>query len=1045
MKRLNAMRFSQYVNDNWNAKEFCHKLANEARSAWHNIFEMAMATQKIADPKFPILHDADDYKFLSQFPYNVWSQALNWRYNQGLRDMMRKANAEDRTHIPEDHDWTNQITFPVGHGKFYRFGGPNHPATIYTGLTTLAKKLTKPVKGYPEYIEKHPDDPDSPHPHWEPEGPSLREIDPNETNPEHPAHPNKYKHGLYDFDLADMAEVSDEDIDEIPDTDIQAMLGPPLSKQNVKNPEVQAAIQRIRAKMKKVKKHTFSAYNVPQLGTSQDNMSDWLVANALGLYGNHPDEYFDELTGKKHPVRIKTPAEMSSKYKMAFKKKADEEEGFSLKHNIPTIEKHLDFVEVDPKNNKVTPKAGTYTIPYLNPQKGVPQLHKGGPFDITPEQRVKIAQLRAKEESKTKKKPKFAPWASEWYLKPGESWHEALKRFGPEFGEASKIDTFKNFLKFWDIWTDDQKLWLKKNAKSLHDMAKRVHSKDEELGKDQLMKPQNLYAAGPRPNYLSQGQGVLHIPPEQMGAFKAKYLGKLMTDLLGDKTEGAGQGYEGNGLIDKILKRMRRDPKYPPQVIAALESRATDLATFAAYNLLTWLNDPQYGIKDPEFNLLTHENVDEEENAIRRAWKVEWFLKSAAQIGFNDVLSRRRREKAGMGYIGTLDTPVGDTGKTGAGQVTAGQKPKETHDLPAKRRWLNSDPGSIARAGQKSHSLISQSEEFFAQRRRQLLRKLQGMPGIESDLQKAEKAIDNALEMSIELYQKYDKELEASIPDEIQREEEIMKRIHAALSKHESLSHSQIEDVMAKTKTLWTAGKTDADDLKIKEAMDNFMNEFMKVPQGKGIRIPVWNDMTKQAVASAKEIVPSEIPAQPHKVAELIAHIYQNRPKLVLGALKQWGYKVYEKIADMHDDIEKETSQLQEEWQEEMAKWENEFAKEYKFKPEEPIAMPKPQQQQATQPQPVAAKALTQSLPELFALADKVGNVDDMLKLGQALLDKKTELIAQPGSAVQLEKAIEAMRQRRKFFINTPGSPQEYKIMNQLLPHLVAELEAAHG
>ena len=564
----------------------------------------------------------------------------------------------------------------------------------------------------------------------------------------------------------------------------------------------------------------------------------------------------------------------------------------------------------------------------------------------------------------------------------------------------------------------------------------------DSLEKEQLSKPQNLYIAGPRPNYKSQGQGVLNVPKDKMAEFKAKYLPMLENELAGS-----------SGMVETILNRMRLDPKYPPQVIAALESRAEPLTTFAAYNLMTWLNDRRYGFgPDPEFNLLVDkdgqplEKIDPEENKIRRFWKVEWFLKSAAQIGFNDVLSRRRREKGQMGLVGTLDAPVGDTGKTGAGQVTAGQKPKEILELPAKRRWLNSDPGSVARAGQKTNSLLTGfTNEFFAQKRVQLLRKFQGMPEIESDLKKAEKEIDQALQMAIELYNKYDKEYEASIPDELEREAVVMQKVHEALSKHESVSHLGIEDVMNKAKTLIAAGKTTEDDMQLKQEMDNWMNEFIKTPENKPISIPAWNENTKKAVSTATTIVPSELPAHPHAIAQIIAHVYQNRPKLVLDALKQWGARAYEKVVDMHDDVEKESSQIQEEWKEEMAYWEQKLAQEFKLK--EPSQTTQTPQQPAAQPAAAhvpaaAAKAPGHSLPELLNWAGKVASVDDILKVGQALLDKKNELLAQKGSAAQVHQVIKAIRDRRQF-INAGSSPQEYNVMNQLM-HLLSDLEAAH-
>ena len=488
---------------------------------------------------------------------------------------------------------------------------------------------------------------------------------------------------------------------------------------------------------------------------------------------------------------------------------------------------------------------------------------------------------------------------------------------------------------------------------------------------------------------------------------------------------------------------MSKDPKYPPQVILALENRVDPLTTFIAYNLMTWLNDRRFGFgTDPEFNLLVNEagkpiKIDSEENKIRRLWKVEWFLKSASQIGFNDVLSRRHREKSSMGLIGTLDNPIGDTGKTGAGQVTASQKPGEIYDLPAKRRWLHSDPGSVARAGQKTHSFLTGlTNQFFAQRREQILRSFGGLPAVESDLKKAEKQIDQALQMAIELYQKYDKEYEASYPDELEREKVIIKKVQEALSKHESISHVGIEEVISKAKTLIAAGKTTEDDLKIKEAMDKWMAEFLSIPPDKPINITAWNEMTHKAVPTATAITPSELPPHPHGIAQVIAHIYMNRPKLVLDALKQWGGKAYEKILDAHGY---EKNKAQEAWQEELAHWDEKFATEFKYQTPTKI-----QQQSATTPQApaVAAKSVGQTLSDLFSWAGKFESLEDMLRVGNALLAKKDELMAKKGSAEQLNHAINAMLQRRKF-VQGNSTPAEYKMLGDLRS-LVYELQTAH-
>jgi len=1053
------MRFSKYVDKTWDAKNFCHLLAAEARrnfydNLYKNYSEMAMGTQEVDDPKQPILHDADDYKFLSQFPYNVWSDAINWRYNAGLREMMRSKDPTDITHIPDGWNWTDKLVLPGSRKhKFYIFGKQGGPRNIYIGLTDLAKKLTSPPKGQPHSKTYDPRKPgsDELHPHWAGDGPSLSEIDPSHTDPEHPAHPSKYKHGLYNFDLNDMAEVTDEDIDNIPDQDIQAYLGGKLADAPVDSDEVQAAIKRIRGKMKDVKKHTFSSYTVPQTPTSQKNMSDWITANALELFGTHPPTYADPLDidpitkkPRVHVIGSTKPEELNKHpgYGLTVKKDHLEPGTYTLKHSIPTIKRKLSFVELDNKNNTITDKSGEYTIPFLNPQKVLPQLHKGSPVDLTNAQRAALAK---------RTNPAF-DWNPDT-----ETMDEAEARFnkispklGASFVDATRPGELKTFLKNWDLWTQEQKDFIKANARSLHHVARHVFGKSDGTD-DPYADPLRTYAAGPRPNFLTQGQGALNVPEDKMGEFIKEYYPKMMFELIGDRTEGAGEGYESKGKIDRFLDSMQRNGRHPPQVIKALRAKDTELATFAAYNLLTWLNDPRYGIKDDRFNLLKDykpEDIDEEGNAIRRGQKVEWFLLSAAQIGFNDVLSRRHRKNFGVGTTAELSA-ANASGKSSEGEVEEGAQKlqgKVQHiDLPAKRRWLHSDQTSIARRGQKLHKVSAQAPEFFTLRRRQILQRLGKVPQVEADLKSAEKKIQDAIELSIEVYQKYDDELKATIPNEEKREPEVLKHVAEALKKHASFSDMEIEDVVQRTKTLASVNKPSAHDIKLKETMDKWMDDFMHLSSKESMKAVVWNPQMMQAVQTGGEVGPSKLPPTAHAVAQMIAMLFEE-PKLILGALKQWGFQAYQKVVDIHDEIDKTDEELQADWQAEMSKWESKFSQESKMaqqQQQQPTQMPQ-QPQAVAQPQAQAAKALSQPLPELFGMANTINSTEDMLKLGNALLSKKAEMLATPGSAQQLRQVLNTIKQRRPLFAKGLPPKEEYLLFNKQLPEILGELEHAH-
>lgn len=1150
------MNFSKYMKENWDGDKFCHELAESAKIAVYKIFiEMAMGVKAIHDPKYPILHDADDYKFLIQFPPKIWSQALNWRYNEGIRNIMRERDVEKygKTHIPEGWDYTNKFVLPIG-GTKYIFGSDNGEKNIYLGLTQLIKKLTLPSKGIPQDMTYDPEKPGQPHPHWPGEGPSLAEIDPNQTDPNHPQHSSNYKHGLYDFDLDDLAEVSDKHIEDIEDEDIQAWLGSfppenPLDKRNIDDPEVQATIKKIRKQMLDVKKHTMATYDVPQLATTRKDLSDWITANALNLYGEHPKSGYHDphVKDKLHGITYKSPEQLNSeKGGLGFiSRKNKKEGGFSLRHDIPTIKRHLTYQVWDKDSDKPKNVDEDFTMPYLNPQKTIPQLrdtsedltdeelrnhalskmpHKEGVWNWQPGESYANVQERLKDQPDELESLKVATQTNrlsitddqkrqiamirnpdkvknDWNWQPGESYETVFGRLKgqetakgkktTELATAVKVDTLKNFMKFWNIWTPEQQKFIHDNTRSIHGMARHVFGKTPGTN-DILASPNLIYAAGPRVNYKSPASGVLNVPPDKMSEFVKTYIPKLELELetgvpirgpkdtplsqnelddiakkfkgdSSDKSKGTG------GKMGKLLDQMERSgggADYAPQVIDALRTRIDSLTKFAAYILLTFLNDRRYGIKDERFNLLTtplnDENgqpmkehpIDLQANENMRTQKIQLFLRSAAQIGFDDVIeSRKMREKFGIGpTVQSISALQASGHEISQDQLDKMKESGGKISRAAKRRWLKSSQHSVARAGQKLHSATAALPEFLELRRNQILNSLKKSPQAVVDLEAAEKEIANGVEVAIVIFNKYDKELQSQIPDEDERENEVMKRVQGELAKNPNLNVSDVnmEAILNRTRTRAGAGKGPNPE-KIVGPMNAWVEAFLNLDKNKSIKLQTYDENEHKIVPTHEEVTPALMPVQPYKILNLIYELYQY-PKLVLDATHKYGFKMYEKVYNSHDysslTPQKKAmydADMKEEWDEEVAKWEKSLMNYAVPAPTATTATtaPTPMPQQAAQPQQAAAKALG-PLDNLFTMVPKVNNSADLLKIGHDLLAQRAEMMAQPGSGQKLHQAVTTLKNNREFFAKGLPPKEEYTMFKQLA-ELVWELEAKHN
>lgn len=1007
-------RFSEFVNKTWDAKKFCHSLAEKASNKACSLIEMAMGTEEI-ETKMPVMYDKDDWAFLSQFPPDIWKEALNWRHNEGLRDMFRNYKKSEND-IPGGHDWTNEVKFnaPHGHGKKWIFKTPGND--IYIGLTELAHKLTSPPKTHAAETSTHE--------HWKGAGPGLRDIDPNQTDPNHPQHISKYRHGLYNFDLANIAEVTDQDIDEMSDQQVQSLLKWPLDEKDVKDPEVQKAIKKTRNAMKKVKKHTANAYAFPQMDTTAEGITNWIKANALPeqILGEHPKEIEDPITGEKKQVTYKKANEIYGHWGTPKN---------PFEHEIPTMAKTINFFELDPKEKTLRSMSKNVNIPVLPRTRALPLVKP------TLHQR----NIMAMSSSNAAKEG--------WNWNPDtESYASAIKRLGSKFRNASSINDFKRVIQFWNIWTPEQKEEIKKNARDLFHVGRTVWGKSKET-EDPTADPQNVYAIGHRPNYKSVGQGKLDLDPEQMEAFIQEYRPKIFAELFGDKTPGK-QGEESKGKLDKYLAYMKKSGNYAPEVIDAMIMRAESLAIFATYYLLTWLNDPLLGIKDPKFGLLAQEDeseIDPETNEQRRIGKMQNFLRSVAQIGFNDVLSRRRRERYGVAKISSLDAPVGDTGKSGAGEVASGQKGKVQHlDDSAVRRWLHSDPSSAARAGQHVNKIAANTEEFFATKRNFILQKLGGSAYAKNDLTNAEKKIDVAVKTSIQLYTKYNEELASKYPDPKdadKKEEAVMKLVHdnlpTAIANMGNYSGTEMENILAKIKNISGMGAAQAAaagantqyDVKIKATMDKFIDKLITLEPGETIRQPVYDKDTNDFKDSVIEISPENLPAGPDFIIKYFNTIYENE-HLAKQALKERGLKLFDAIIAAKD-IDKSEEEVKQEWEAALQK--AGISAEPQQQP--PVKIP-------TQPQqPLAAVAKTQD--ELFADASKFNTPEEMFRLGNALLASQNTLKTDPNGTAKLQKAIEDMETRWATLVQYPRTQQAFKLLHSTLPNMLTAIQHEQG
>ncbi len=1037
------LKFKEFLDNSWNGTEFCHMLAMNAELKV--LSEMAMAGGEA--PKMAILYDQDDWKFLSQFPPQIWKQALSWRYNEGIRMLMRLQ--KNPTDIPEGYDWIDSVSLPApgGRDKWWVFGQPDGPKNFYIGLTKLAHKLTDKPK-----IE--PGDTGDNYPHWPKEhGPSLKELDPHQGDKEHPQHLSKYKHGLYNFDLSGMVEVTPEDIDDMTDYQMVPLLPKKKFKRmNLKDPNVlksapvQAEIKKIKTAMKKELKHTFAGYDVLQPSKAQESLMNWIKANASEerLFGEHPTIINDKWDNNQ-PKNVQYV-----RGDQIFQGKS----GGGLGHmQIPTIQRKINFTEVDEKKKTQKGMSVDAHIPVLNPVKTIPALHKLPPdLAFSDQQKAMLASRSTYEDKDGHRYP--------YQWNPAEeTFEQAKKRYQGKgnFELAASPEDLEKVLANWDILTPKQREWLKDHTKTLHHQAQVYHTQGDVGDPHANPKNKSFYMAGFSPNYKTQERWSFSVPADLQPAFVEAYKGKMIGEVLGSAQKGK-IGEEQKSLIDYYIDDLA-EKGVSQQSIQALKDRSHEIAKFIAYMLLTWLDNPKYGIKDDKFGLLRHvdwSDYDEEINKRNRRALVRNYLASLAQQATADTLSRRQQKKFGASSIKSLDIPIGDTGKTLAGQVTKEQKPQAIKiDTSAVRRWLHRGLGAVATAAHKPHQMFANVDTFLAAKRSYVVHVLRGAAGqIEKDMKFAEDSIITAMEESQTLYEKYNELLKAQYPNETDREAKIKELLQKELpgilqAKHpekfgttpeitkspefENIMVTAINNAMAMSKT--PTQHKGAMGRKIDDAMQHFFNELIDKWEA---RKPVW-DSAKEDFEDGAEVVLDKFPSSPSELIKIVKALYTADFTFLANIwLRKRGVELYKSVlAAKEEDEGKDEAQIATEFEDALRK--EATAAPPTSKPAQATVTPMPQKPQVA-PQPAVAAA--KPVDELLRTAGSFKTGQEGIALMKAILAKEAEFGADKDAANKLYQADNEIHSRWSQLSGAAPLElrQEFMRTHKLLKALISRL-----
>ncbi len=695
---IKPFSFTDFFESNWKTWK-----NNALRKA---LVESSRNSSKYAygknQSKIPILFDKEDWKFLSQFKPSLWSQALQWRYNEGLLTAS-EIRHQDPNHRNPDGS-VNYDSIPDRGTVVLRGKGGN--TFIYNDVKLGLKELMKKLED-PAIIKKEL------HPGGAKGDVGLNEIDPrdfNEKLPDGSSNPKwrgRYKNGLYDYDLTLPVRLPPEYFDELPEDLIRLPKGQEPTKEN---------IAKQRERLKKVAQHSFAGMGVMQPDVAQKKIKTWIQSQALGLLGQ-PKFHFTpthskEIMGTDHDDNIvyapKSPQELGRK-KASMKtwpghvgeEDAHEDVNFigkkeSLK--IPYTNKTIKY-QVMNKKGEVKDVAEEVDMPYLMPTKILPAL--AAEFALTPTQRYILAKRRNFKFDKYGI-TNFADWRRAELGAFGINDVEKAKT-KQAVTEAGQPKSITHILQNWDLWTDEQKKHLNENGRDLVDLAVAQRTSVAKDKIDPWTAIDKQYPIGWSANKGKIKLNPLDLSDEQAEKVVDTYWSK-MVEVATKQIDSfilysAGirlnsqqrKEIEEKGGINYDQLKPNANAKLPADVIKMLGKIAPNLIECAASFLCLNLNDPRMGIYNKELGLENVENTKEKAASAtyhRNFW-VWGFAHTLSQAAFGDVGSRRKRQKSianvsmdqqsGSAEGGSLGDVMAsaDGGKAEKGIIQAGKSLKD--------------------------------------------------------------------------------------------------------------------------------------------------------------------------------------------------------------------------------------------------------------------------------------------------------------------------------------------------------------------------------
>ncbi len=619
--------------------------------------------------KTPILFDADDYKFLSQFPPAVWSAALAWRYNRAIQiahdirmtggDQAKKISHDEN--IPDD---TNKLSLSDTY-QTYKFGGEGKDR-VWTGLKRLVKKLEAPVLAHGEHTTV---------PGYEPGDKGIADIDIDD-----PAHREAYmkKYGLHDYDLTGLQK-ADAYIDALPVEKLKIPEG-------LTGPALELAIKKRRAELKKSAHHSFSGMPVVQRKQATAAIRDWiqlqgLQVNGRSLLGDVGDHPLDPHTNRPAAGfnRSMTPSEIRPGLNTSKKQRAPGDtrpsgvwnsydyvgtddgtvvpnpdpdkanepiKAQKIPIRVPAIQRKLNYTVWNNKNPSDKKQISRDVwMPYLLPGTLIPRL------PMTDEQK---AALKKRRETPTEGR-------------------RGTKTENDSIG--GQLNGIEALIQNWDLLSNDQRNTIYDNRRTLWHRLKYKYGRDKQ---DPFSSPSNHYiGAGFEPNKGQKGTVPTNLDEKKY----VELVGKHWAELQDEAAKGVvfwmrdNLGYTGKadvGSAESSIGKGESAPKAGGQtdrsgVLTMMSTAVEDIIGVAAALLASNLQDPLMGISDPAEGLTGRlPKVSDNLAKKRRIWYCKNFAAEVAQKALTATdLSRRARKKGVRGGTQSTNAVVGQGEKAG--------------------------------------------------------------------------------------------------------------------------------------------------------------------------------------------------------------------------------------------------------------------------------------------------------------------------------------------------------------------------------------------